>query len=110
MMRHSPAWRTVTNFSKYSRALMMPLTIVSKCSLSSPSLTKIVCNFGFRLATAHDPLRLAARTLTRALVDPKVVAEITFLTWTRDGLLRQPVYVGLREDRLAEQLRRERQE
>jgi DNA ligase D-like protein (predicted ligase) len=40
-------------------------------------------------------------------VDPKLVAEITYLTWTADGLLRQTVYVGLREDKPAEQVRRE---
>ena len=40
-------------------------------------------------------------------VEPKLVAEITYLTWTADGLLRQTVYVGLREDKPAEQVRRE---
>jgi ATP-dependent DNA ligase len=40
-------------------------------------------------------------------VEPKFVAEITFLTWTADNLLRQTVYVGLREDKPAEQVRRE---
>ena len=41
-------------------------------------------------------------------VEPKLVAEITYLTWTADNLLRQTVYVGLREDKPAEQARRER--
>ena len=40
-------------------------------------------------------------------VKPKLVAEITYLTWAGDGLLRQTVYVGLREDKPAEQVRRE---
>jgi ATP-dependent DNA ligase len=40
-------------------------------------------------------------------VEPKLVAEITYLTWTADGLLRYTVYVGLREDKPAEQVRRE---
>ncbi len=31
-------------------------------------------------------------------VEPKLVAEITYLTWTADSLLRQTAYVGLRED------------
>jgi bifunctional non-homologous end joining protein LigD len=35
------------------------------------------------------------------------VAKITFLTWTADNLLRQTVYVGLREDKPAEQVRSE---
>ena len=39
-------------------------------------------------------------------VEPKLVAEITYLTWTGDGLLRHTVYVGLREDKPAAQVRR----
>jgi bifunctional non-homologous end joining protein LigD len=41
-------------------------------------------------------------------VEPKLVAEITYLTWTVDNLLRQTVYVGLREDKPAEEVLRER--
>jgi bifunctional non-homologous end joining protein LigD len=41
-------------------------------------------------------------------VEPKLVAEITFLTWTADDLLRQTIYVRLREDKPADQVRRER--
>jgi ATP-dependent DNA ligase len=37
----------------------------------------------------------------------KFVAEITYLTWTADNLLRHTVYVGLREDKPAGQVRRE---
>jgi bifunctional non-homologous end joining protein LigD len=40
-------------------------------------------------------------------VEPKLVAEITYLTWTADGLLRQTVYLGLRSDKPATQVRRE---
>ena len=40
-------------------------------------------------------------------VDPKLVAEITYLIWTADNLLRHTVYVGLREDKPAQQVRRE---
>ena len=32
-------------------------------------------------------------------VEPQLVAEITYLTWTGDGLLRHPVYIGLRSDK-----------
>jgi ATP-dependent DNA ligase len=39
--------------------------------------------------------------------EPKLVAEITYLTWTADNLLRHTVYVGLREDKPADQVRRE---
>jgi ATP-dependent DNA ligase len=40
-------------------------------------------------------------------VEPKLVAEITYLTWTADNLLRHMVYVGLREDKPAADVRRE---
>ena len=35
---------------------------------------------------------------------PELVAEVTFLTWTDDGLLRQVVYQGLREDKPAREV------
>ena len=41
-------------------------------------------------------------------VEPQLVAEITYLTWTADGLLRRTVYVGLRADKPAREVRRER--
>ncbi len=40
-------------------------------------------------------------------VAPKLVAEVKFTEWTHDGHLRAPVYVGLREDKPAEDVRRE---
>ena len=40
-------------------------------------------------------------------VEPKLVAEITYLTWTGDGLLRHTVFMGLRPDKPVEQVRRE---
>jgi ATP-dependent DNA ligase len=33
--------------------------------------------------------------------------KITYLTWTADGLLRHTVYVGLREDKPADEVRKE---
>ena len=40
-------------------------------------------------------------------VRPELVAEVKFLTWTDDSLLRQVVYQGLREDKPAVEVRRE---
>ena len=34
-------------------------------------------------------------------VRPELVAEVKYLTWTKDNLLRQVVYEGLREDKPA---------
>ena len=40
-------------------------------------------------------------------VEPKLVAEASFAEWTHDGRLRAPVYLGLREDKDASEVRRE---
>jgi bifunctional non-homologous end joining protein LigD len=40
-------------------------------------------------------------------VEPKLVAEVEFAEWTHDGRLRAPAYKGLREDKAAEDVRRE---
>jgi bifunctional non-homologous end joining protein LigD len=37
-------------------------------------------------------------------VQPKLVAQVRYLSWTTDGLLRQVVYLGLREDKPARQV------
>ena len=40
-------------------------------------------------------------------VEPKFVAEVEFAEWTSEGRLRAPVYMGVREDKPAEDVRRE---
>jgi len=40
-------------------------------------------------------------------IEPKIVAEVSFLGWTRDGKLRHPTFRGLREDRDASSVVRE---
>jgi bifunctional non-homologous end joining protein LigD len=32
-------------------------------------------------------------------VKPDLVAEVAFNEWTREGLMRQPVFIALREDK-----------
>ena len=41
-------------------------------------------------------------------VRPELVVEVKFLTWTGEGLLRQVIYQGLREDKRATDVRRPR--
>ena len=41
-------------------------------------------------------------------VEPTLVAEVEFAEWTRDGRLRAPVYLGLRDDKLAGEVVAER--
>lgn len=41
-------------------------------------------------------------------VAPRLVAQVEFGEWTRDGRLRHPAFLGLREDKPARQVHRER--
>jgi len=41
-------------------------------------------------------------------VTPELVCEVGFTEWTRDGRLRHPRFLGLREDKKASEVRRER--
>ena len=47
--------------------------------------------------------RATARGIGRGVhwVEPQLVAEIAYTEWTKDGRLRHPIYVGLREDKPA---------
>jgi len=40
-------------------------------------------------------------------VRPEVVCQVRFLDWTQDGMLRAPVFVGLRDDKKPEEVVRE---
>ena len=40
-------------------------------------------------------------------VTPRLVGEVRFSEWTRDGRMRHPVWRGLREDKSADEVRRE---
>jgi bifunctional non-homologous end joining protein LigD len=40
-------------------------------------------------------------------VKPKVVVEVSFVEWTRDGLLRHPEFIGVRGDKSPREIRRE---
>lgn len=40
-------------------------------------------------------------------IDPVFVAQVKFAEWTRDGKLRQPVFLGLRQDKKAQDVVRE---
>jgi bifunctional non-homologous end joining protein LigD len=41
-------------------------------------------------------------------VRPELVCEVSFDAWTNDGYIRHPVFLGLREDKAASEVRRER--
>lgn len=51
------------------------------------------------LETAECPFASKPRTNERPhWVRPELVAEVKFTEWTSDGLLRHPIYLGLRDD------------
>src|SRR5215472_3438853 len=57
-------------------------------------------------AAARQPVWLAADLDRVHWVRPELVAEVKYLSWTEDNLLRQVVYEGLREDKPAAEVRR----
>jgi bifunctional non-homologous end joining protein LigD len=76
---------------------------------------------GFTRTTLHDlaerlePLRRESTPFADEIrergvswVEPELVAQIGFSEWTRDGRLRHPRYLGLRDDKPAREVVRER--
>jgi bifunctional non-homologous end joining protein LigD len=66
------------------------------------------------LAAALAPLRRetspfadAPRLRDATWVEPRLVAQVGFTEWTRDGRLRHPRFLGLREDKAPEEVVRE---
>jgi bifunctional non-homologous end joining protein LigD len=54
------------------------------------------------------PFSTKPRTNERAhWVEPKVIAEVKFSEWTNDGKLRQPIFVGVRDDKDPREIVRE---
>jgi len=62
-----------------------------------------------RLEIRSSPFATPPRRLARThCVRPALVCEVDFTEWTADGLMRHPSFVGLREDKPAKQVVRER--
>jgi bifunctional non-homologous end joining protein LigD len=60
------------------------------------------------LETKTCPFRTRPKTNAPVRwVEPKLVCEVAFQEWTVDGRMRQPIFVGLREDKPAGEVRRE---
>ena len=57
-----------------------------------------------------SPFADEVRTNERAhWVRPQVVVEVKFVEWTADGRLRQPIFVGVRDDKEAREVTREKE-
>jgi bifunctional non-homologous end joining protein LigD len=62
-----------------------------------------------RIRAPASPFRQPPPNATLARwVKPQLVAEVAFSEWTEDGRLRHPAFKGLREDKPADQVVRER--
>ncbi len=64
-----------------------------------------------RLSRARSPFEgeIEANTVAH-WVKPELIAEVRFTEWTREGVLRQPAFLGLREDKDAKDVVLERAE
>jgi bifunctional non-homologous end joining protein LigD len=70
-------------------------------------LSRLMKLFG-PLETTTSPFRVKPKTNERPhWLRPELVAQIKFTEWTADAKLRHPVYLGLRDDKRAEEVRRE---
>jgi bifunctional non-homologous end joining protein LigD len=65
-----------------------------------------------KLAQSSTPFTDLPRGVSRGVhwVKPELVAQLSFATWTRDNLVRQASFKGLREDKPAKEVVREKAE
>jgi bifunctional non-homologous end joining protein LigD len=73
-------------------------------------LTDLMARMG-PLERKTPPFSVRPKTNTPAhWIRPSLVCEITFAEWTREGILRQPVFIALRSDKQAATVMREREQ
>jgi bifunctional non-homologous end joining protein LigD len=60
------------------------------------------------LRREQSPFADEVRERSATWVEPRLVGQVGFSEWTRDGRLRHPRFLGLREDKAAEEVVRER--
>jgi bifunctional non-homologous end joining protein LigD len=60
-----------------------------------------------KLTQAKSPFADEVRERTVTFVRPTLVAQIAYTEWTKDGRLRHPAFLGLRDDKSPQDARRE---
>ncbi len=60
-----------------------------------------------RLQKARSPFSEVIKERGATFVTPKLVAQVGYTEWTSDGKLRHPVYLGLRDDKDAKDVKRQ---
>jgi bifunctional non-homologous end joining protein LigD len=61
-----------------------------------------------KLATKESPFNVVPKTnMPVTWVRPKLVCEVKFAEWTESGTMRQPIFIGLREDKKPSEVVRE---
>lgn len=69
---------------------------------------KLVYDKMIKLKTDKSPFVVTPKTNEKATwIKPKLVVEVKFEEWTGDGHMRQPIFLGLRSDKSAKEVRRE---
>jgi bifunctional non-homologous end joining protein LigD len=95
------AGKVRAGFTAHSRGdLMRRLTPLARRSCAFVNLPSTKSSHWGEGVTAEDMAELK-------WVTPSVVVEVAFTEWTRDNNLRHAAYVGLREDKRAQEVRRE---
>lgn len=60
-----------------------------------------------KLRQDKSPFADQVREKTVTFVHPKLVAQIAYTEWTKDGRLRHPAFLGLRDDKAPQEVRKE---
>jgi DNA ligase D-like protein (predicted ligase) len=60
-----------------------------------------------KLRQDKSPFADQVREKTVMFVHPKLVAQIAYTEWTKDGRLRHPAFLGLRDDKAPQEVRKE---
>jgi bifunctional non-homologous end joining protein LigD len=76
--------------------------------LSHNELVNLRRRLGPLARSACPFVRMPSPNAPVTWVEPELVCEVAFREWTQDGHMRHPVFIGLREDKAAREVHREK--